>query len=104
MRAFSIPNLTRTLTLALALAATPVLHSAESTEQTYGPFWSGTIMSGKTPVANKGLAVRLGANHDAYMVYDLDTMRMAAAWTGEFLNFGNSLTKIEWPRKPGALV
>jgi hypothetical protein len=100
MRAFQIPHLTRTLSLALALAAAPILHAADSPEQVYGPFWSGTIMSGKTPVANKGMAVILGANKDAYMVYDLDTMRMAAAWTGDFLNYGNALTKIEWPQPP----
>ena len=34
------------------------------------------------------------------MVYDLDTLRVAAAWSGPFLEFGNTLTKIEWPRRP----
>lgn len=66
-----------------------------------GPFWSGTIMLGKDkPAAMKGLAVTLGADQRAYVVYDLDTLRMAAAWTGEFLEFGNTLTKIEWPPPP----
>ena len=100
MRAFSLPQLVRTLALAASLTALPGLHAAESAEQVYGPFWSGTIMSGREPVANKALAVRLGANQDAYMVYDLDTMRLAAAWTGEFLDYGNALTKIEWPQPP----
>jgi hypothetical protein len=66
-----------------------------------GPFWSGTIMRAKDqPAALKGLAITLGAAKTNYVVYDLDTMRMAVAWSGEFLEFGNTLTKIEWPPPP----
>ena len=50
--------------------------------------------------AMKGLAVTLGPGKTNYMVYDLDTLRMAAAWAGDFLEFGNTLTKIEWPPPP----
>jgi len=50
--------------------------------------------------AMKGVAITLGADKNAYVVYDLDTLRLAAAWTGEFLEFGNTLTKIEWPPPP----
>jgi hypothetical protein len=66
-----------------------------------GSYWSGTIMLAKNqPAAMKGLAVTLGTGRTNYVVYDLDTMRMAVAWSGEFLEFGNTLTKIEWPPPP----
>lgn len=75
--------------------------SAPVAQPLRGPFWSGTIMLGKgKAAAMKGVAVTLGADKNAYVVYDLDTLRMAAAWTGEFLEFGNTLTKIEWPPPP----
>lgn len=50
--------------------------------------------------ANKGLAITVGADRRSYVLYDLDTLRMATAWTGEFMEFGNTLTKIEWPPPP----
>ena len=50
--------------------------------------------------AMKGVAITLGPSKKSYVVYDLDTLRLAAAWTGEFLEFGNTLTKIEWPPPP----
>ena len=66
-----------------------------------GPFWSGTVMLAKDrPAAMKGLTVTVGAGKTNYVVYDLDTLRLAAAWSGEFLEFGNTLTKIEWPPPP----
>ncbi|MBN8246118.1 MAG: hypothetical protein J0L84_01595 [Verrucomicrobia bacterium] len=52
------------------------------------------------PAAMKGLAVTVGADRKNYLVYDLDTLRVAAAWSGPFLEFGNTLTKIEWPPPP----
>ena len=89
----------------LAVAAllpllTPGL-AQEATGPVRGPFWSGTIMRSKdVPAAMKGLAVTLGADKRHYVVYDLDTLRMAVAWGGDFLEFGNTLTKIEWPPPP----
>ncbi|MBL9174559.1 MAG: hypothetical protein JNL10_13565 [Verrucomicrobiales bacterium] len=91
--------------LALILSVPPV--SAQQTNRPpepdpiRGPFWSGTIMLGKDrPAAMKGLAITVGEGKTNYMVYDLDTMRVAAAWSGPFLEFGNTLTKIEWPPPP----
>ena len=70
-------------------------------EPARGPFWSGTVMLGKDrPAAMKGLAISLGADKRNHVIYDLDTLRMAAAWSGDFLEFGNTLTKIEWPPPP----
>src|SRR5262245_4328077 len=76
------------------------LHAADP-DPIRGPFWSGTIMRGKDqPAAMKGLAVTLGYEPRSYVVYDLDTLRLAVGWTGDFLEFGNTLTKIEWPPPP----
>lgn len=57
----------------------------------YGPFLAGTFEVGKDAnnIARKGLAIRLddgnggvGRGH-AWVLYELDTMRVAAFWTGE---------------------
>jgi hypothetical protein len=58
-------------------------------------------MRGKgVAAAMKGLAINLGTDQRSHVVYDLDTLRLSVAWTGEFLEFGNTLTKIEWPPPP----
>lgn len=79
----------------------PLSLTAADAPPVRGPFWSGTIMRSKDkPAAMKGLAITLGEAKTNYVVYDLDTMRMAVAWSGPFLEFGNTLTKIEWPPPP----
>lgn len=84
----------------VALAAS--LHAANpADEPVRGPFWSGTILLGKdNGAAMKGLAISLGQDRRNHVVYDLDTLRVASAWSGDFLEFGNTLTKIEWPPPP----
>ncbi len=62
----------------------------------YGPFLAGTfeVGGGGNNVARKGLAIRLdggpggvGRGH-AWLLYELDTMRAAAFWTGDgFVNW-----------------
>ena len=62
----------------------------------YGPFLAGTfeVGGGGTNMARKGLAIRLdagpggvGRGH-AWLLYELDTMRAAAFWTGDgFVNW-----------------
>ena len=90
----------------VAAAALPLLPSslvaqAPATGPIRGPFWSGTVMRGKgVAAAMKGLAINLGTDQRSHVVYDLDTLRLSVAWTGEFLEFGNTLTKIEWPPPP----
>jgi len=90
----------------VAAAALPLLPSglvaqAPATGPVRGPFWSGTVMRGKgVAAAMKGLAINLGDDRRSHVVYDLDTLRLSVAWTGEFLEFGNTLTKIEWPPPP----
>jgi hypothetical protein len=86
---------------ALLPLLTPTLAQNAPAGPVRGPFWSGTIMRSKdNPAAMKGLAVTLGPERRSYVVYDLDTLRLAVAWSGEFLEFGNTLTKIEWPPPP----
>ncbi|MCW5558153.1 MAG: hypothetical protein KIT22_10030, partial [Verrucomicrobiae bacterium] len=82
-------------------AQEPKPQPAPEPEPIRGPFWSGTIMLSKDrPAAMKGLAITVGAGGTNYLVYDLDTLRVAVAWSGPFLEFGNTLTKIEWPPPP----
>jgi len=84
----------------VALALTSLVQAQTNLPQR-GPFWSGTVMRAKgEPAAAKGLAITVGSEHRSFMLYDLDTMRVATAWSGEFMEFGNTLTKIEWPPPP----
>jgi hypothetical protein len=92
----------RGLALAAAVSlGTSALAQGAAPGPVRGPFWSGTVMRSKdVPAAMKGLAITLGADRQHHVIYDLDTMRLAVAWSGEFLEFGNTLTKIEWPPPP----
>ena len=71
-------------------------------EPVRGPFWSGTVRGqGRTEIiADKGIVVTAGADTKACFCYDTDLMRLSLAWTGDFLEFGNTLTRIEWPPPP----
>ncbi len=91
----------------LAVAALlPLLKSVSAqdaaTGPIRGPFWSGTVIRAKGggAAAMKGLAINLGPDKRSHVVYDLDTLRLSVAWMGDFLEFGNTLTKIEWPPPP----
>jgi len=57
----------------------------------HGPFISTTIAtdpySTRSIIAHKGIAVRVGEDQDAVMVFDTDLLRMASAWTGGFLKW-----------------
>lgn len=53
----------------------------------YGPFVSATVVS-SFPNKNttcKGVAVQVGTEDPAHMLFDTQLMRVAAGWTGEFL-------------------
>ncbi|KAB2661823.1 MAG: hypothetical protein DVB31_11940 [Verrucomicrobia bacterium] len=83
------------------LVATGAQAADPKDEPMRGPFWSGTIMRAKDKAAAmKGLAITLDADRTHHVVYDLDTLRLSVAWSGDFLEFGNTLTKIEWPPPP----
>ena len=88
------------LAAAFTLTLSPALLAADPPPER-GPFWSGTVMrTRETAAAMKGVAITLGAGKTNHVVYDLDTLRLSAAWSGDFLEFGNTLTKIEWPPPP----
>ena len=57
----------------------------------HGPFVSATIStdpySTRSVFVYKGIAVRVGADRDAVMVFDTDLLRVASAWTGGFLKW-----------------
>ena len=71
-----------------------------------GSLFSGTIRgkekeNGKDVVtAMRGMAVSFGADRRAHLCFDADLMRISLAWTGDFLEFGSTQTKIEWPPPP----
>ncbi len=67
-----------------------------------GSLFSGTIRAPKAndSIAMKGLVVTLGTEKQAYMCYDADLMRVSLGWVGEFLEFGDTQSKIAWPPPP----
>jgi hypothetical protein len=67
-----------------------------------GPFYSGTIRGPRSSqaIAMKGIVVTVGSEKNAFVCYDADLMRLSLAWTGEFLEFGNTLSQIAWPPPP----
>lgn len=51
-----------------------------------GPFFSGTIPSdGQRTI--KGIAIRVGDQQQAAVMYDTEMLRASCGWTGEFLRF-----------------
>jgi len=88
------------LAFALSLSAAPAGNSADGIQR--GPFFSGTIMAsdGKSLAAGKGIVVTVGPNKDHYLCYDTDTLRCALGWSGDFLEFGKTQERIEWPPPP----
>src|SRR4051812_32003336 len=67
-----------------------------------GPFYSATIRGPKSneAIAMKGVVVTLGADKQTWVCYDTDLMRVSMLWTGQFLEFGNTLSTIAWPPPP----
>ena len=86
----------------IAFDSNPCRGQTSSSQPVRGPFWSGTIRGPRSneAIAMKGIAITLGAKKNAYICYDTDLLRVSMAWTGQFLEFGNTLTKIEWPPPP----
>jgi hypothetical protein len=87
------------------LAASLPAHAAQAPQQTgipgykamdYGPFFSATLEVAPGNIANKGIAIRLDAGDGGvargrdFVVFDTDTLRCAAGWTGpEFIDWKN---------------
>lgn len=57
----------------------------------HGPFVSATISSDpqstRSIIAHKAIAMRVGTDRDAVVVFDTDLLRVASAWTGGFLKW-----------------
>lgn len=71
-----------------------------------GPLFSATIRGENRndgTIAMKGIVVRVGKDKDAWVCYDADLMRVSRAWTGDFLDFGNTINQIAWPPPPRVL-
>ncbi len=88
--------------LTFLLLAAVGLHAAAPGEAVRGPIFTATIVSkgNKQVLAYKGLVVNLGTDANAYMCYDTDLMRVAMAWTGDHLKFGNYMKEIIHPPPP----
>jgi len=70
-------------------------------EPVRGPIFSGTVRGpGGAAIAMRGITVTVGEEKNAYMCYDMDLMRVSMAWTGKFMDFGNTLAQIAWPPPP----
>jgi hypothetical protein len=78
------------------------LAQSNTAEVVRGPLYSGTIRGPKSneAIAMKGLVIALGPERKAYVCYDADLLRLSLAWTGPFLEFGNTQTQITWPPPP----
>lgn len=84
------------LLLALALQAPPKIEPLKpgqpGSEMDYGPFLASTVSrvyyrDDADLLALKGLSIRVG---EATVCYDLDLLRVAAAWTGGFLDLAGT--------------
>jgi len=88
----------------LLLSSVAPLFAADSAPETdRGPFFSGTILAQypeKKNTAMKGIVVTVGKDRKSYVCYDTDLLRVSLGWTGSYLNFGNSQTRIEHPQPP----
>ncbi len=92
--------------IASAAETKPAPKNVPQPEPYRGSLFSGTIRSkekenGKdTVTAMRGLAVTFGADRRSHVCFDADLMRLSLAWTGDFLEFGSTQIKIEWPPPP----
>ena len=73
-----------------ARAATGQKTPSKGTQMLYGPVLTTTVHAPGPKetrmVAMKGVVIKLGQADEGYVCFDTDTLRMAAGWTGGFLN------------------
>lgn len=65
-----------------------------------GRFYSATIWTPKE-MTLKGIAVRIGENSEASILFDTELLRVVCGWTGEFLEFNPARYGIIGPPKVG---
>ena len=100
----------RLLLASLVLLAQDPKAPAKGADMDYGPFFSSTLSRGKSDkdadiLAFKAITVKVGK--DAALSFDTDLLRMAAAWTGGFLDLSEThltTSKGKWPARPGAAL
>ncbi len=84
--------------------------SIPGADMDYGPFFTSTLSRGKSDkdadiLAFKAITVKVGK--DAALSFDTDLLRMAAGWTGGFLDLSEThltTSKGKWPTRPGAAL
>jgi glucose/arabinose dehydrogenase len=72
----------------------------------HGPFVTTTIahdpLTTSSIFVNKGIAVKVGTDHQAVITFDTDLLRVASAWTGGFLHWYLGRDGLEdWPSPDG---
>src|SRR6516225_633108 len=96
------------LLLGLLALLPPQSSSVPGAGMDYGPFFTSTLSRGKSEkdadiLAFKAVTVKVGK--DAALSFDTDLLRMAAGWTGGFLDLSEThltSSKGKWPARPGA--
>ena len=91
---------------AIGQTSAPSLAPSPMNAMDHGPFVSSTIstdpLSTRDIIVHKGIAVKVGRDRDAVMVFDTDLLRVAAAWTGGFLKWYPARDGLqEWPSPDG---
>jgi hypothetical protein len=89
-------------TACLLLPHHPLDAAPSGKEIVRGPVFSGTIRGPRSneAIAMKGLVVTMGDTTKAYACYDADLLRLSMVWTGDFLELGDTQSKIAWPPPP----
>jgi hypothetical protein len=116
----TMPQYVRAMAFVVAMMTFAAAGSAQpsaGSQMDYGPFLAysvsedpGPIVKGQKPptrvdIANKGLTIDVG--NGAAMCFDEDTCRMAAGWTGGFLNLSKThqaSLKGSWDATPGGPI
>ncbi len=81
-------NLTRPLAILTALIAPIALHAQELKwdKMDLGPFHTGCFKI-RDQVTAKGIAIKMGGDAGATVLFDPELLRVSAAWTGGFVQF-----------------
>lgn len=98
----------RLFLLLLALAPQDSKPMEKGVDMDYGPFYSSTLSRSKSEkdadiLAFKAVSVRVAK--EAIISYDTDLLRMAAAWTGGYMDYSfthMTTSKGLFPSRPGA--
>jgi glucose/arabinose dehydrogenase len=76
-------------------------------ETDLGPFHSGCFkfkVAGADQVTAKGVAIKVGKDSDATVLFDTELLRWTAAWTGGFIQFPRGRGGLEGQIKPEGVV